>query len=372
MSKLRSFKFGDLVENFDTSRRPIRSSERKEGVTPYYGASGIVDYVDGYTHDGEYLLVSEDGENLRARSKPIAFAVSGRFWANNHVHVVQGKVPADTKFLKYALAVTDINSYLSGTAQPKLSRSAMDSIQLALPDESTRVAIVDVLNCLDDKITANERAVVKSEELMVAIAGTAVARAPLKELAVRATKSVKPVNLGSKVIHFSLPAFDDGAVPQMTNEAVIKSNKLLIPGPCVLVSKLNPRIPRIWNVVEISSQESVASTEFVVLTPKEVPVSSLWSTLMTPAVSREMQGLVAGTSGSHQRVKPEELLYLAMPDPRSLRDAEQRQQDSLGRYAYSLRKQNIALAKTRDELLPLLMSGTITVKDAESVVSSAL
>ncbi|WP_293653493.1 restriction endonuclease subunit S [Thiolapillus sp.] len=102
-----------LVEIYDSKRVPVKKSDRKPGPYPYYGASGIVDYVDSYIFDGEFLLLAEDGENLRSQNLPIAFLAKGKFWANNHAHVLQGKYGNNTQFLCYALQVVDIRDYLA-------------------------------------------------------------------------------------------------------------------------------------------------------------------------------------------------------------------------------------------------------------------
>lgn len=100
----------DLREVFATNLRvPVKESDRRPGPYPYYGASGIVDYVDGYLFDGEYLLVAEDGENLRTRKTPVAFLATGKFWVNNHAHVIRGNGFADTRFLMYVLSAADIS-----------------------------------------------------------------------------------------------------------------------------------------------------------------------------------------------------------------------------------------------------------------------
>jgi type I restriction enzyme S subunit len=85
-SEWRERMLGEVTQNFDAIRVPVRETERHEGPYPYYGASGVVDHVGKYLFDGEYLLVAEDGENLRTRNTPVAFLARGKFWVNNHAH----------------------------------------------------------------------------------------------------------------------------------------------------------------------------------------------------------------------------------------------------------------------------------------------
>ena len=144
---------GDLTINFDGKRRPVKESERKPGPYPYYGASGVVDYVNGYLFDGSYLLVGEDGENMRTRQSPIAFMASGQFWVNNHAHIVTGNDLADTRFLMYSLLNADIHSYLTGAVMPKLTQGNLNKILLACPPLGVQKDIVGVLGTLDDRIT---------------------------------------------------------------------------------------------------------------------------------------------------------------------------------------------------------------------------
>src|SRR5579884_1285520 len=148
---------GDLIDNFDSIRVPIREIDRKPGPFPYYGASGIVDYIDDYLFDGEYLLIAEDGENLRTRNTPIAFLARGRFWVNNHAHIVRGNGSADTRFLMYALVATDINGYLTGSTMPKLTQDNMNRIPILAPPMEEQRAIAHILGALDAKIELNRR-----------------------------------------------------------------------------------------------------------------------------------------------------------------------------------------------------------------------
>lgn len=146
-------KLGDLTVNLDTKRRPVKGPDRKPGPYPYYGASGIVDYVDGYIFDGEHLLIAEDGENLRTRQTPIAFRASGKFWVNNHAHIVVGNEKASTRYLEYALLASDITSYLTGAVMPKLTQGNLNLIEVPCPPRDVQDQIVSVLGALDDRIT---------------------------------------------------------------------------------------------------------------------------------------------------------------------------------------------------------------------------
>ena len=146
-------KLGEVTLNFDTKRKPVKEADRKKGPYPYYGASGIVDYVDDFIFDGEYLLVAEDGENLRTRQTPIAFRACGRFWVNNHAHIVTGNENSITRYLEYAILGTDIQSYLTGAVMPKLTQGNLNKIEIPCPSKEVQEQIVGVLGALDDRIT---------------------------------------------------------------------------------------------------------------------------------------------------------------------------------------------------------------------------
>ena len=147
----------ELVDVYDSLRKPVTSSDRKSGPYPYYGASGISDYVDSFIFDGEYLLLSEDGDNLRTRNTPIAFLANGKFWVNNHAHVLQGNLGNDTKYLCYALQIADITSYLSGSTRPKLNQKDMRRIPVYAPPLPEQKATAHILGSLDDKIELNRQ-----------------------------------------------------------------------------------------------------------------------------------------------------------------------------------------------------------------------
>src|SRR5258708_36140789 len=122
-----------ISNNLDRKRVTIAKSDRKKGEYPYYGASGIVDYVADYIFDGDTLLVSEDGANLLMRSTPIAFSVSGRYWVNNHAHILKFEDTATQRFVEFCLGSSKLDDYITGAAQPKLNQRALNSIPIPIP-----------------------------------------------------------------------------------------------------------------------------------------------------------------------------------------------------------------------------------------------
>ncbi len=158
-------RFDELSINFDAQRRPVKKSDRRPGPYPYYGASGVIDHIDDYIFEGDYLLVAEDGENLRTRRTPIAFLARGRFWVNNHAHIVTGNGRADTRFLMYALWHLDLDAYLTGAVVPKLTQGNLNRIEVSHPLLPEQQAIVGVLRALDDKIEQNRRTAQALERL---------------------------------------------------------------------------------------------------------------------------------------------------------------------------------------------------------------
>ena len=147
------FRLGDICINEDAIRVPVKSADRKamQGRYPYYGASGIIDHVDNYLFDGKRLLIGEDGANLLARSSPIAFIAEGKYWVNNHAHVLNENGKAKLRFLEYYFAIIDLKPFVTGSAQPKLTRSALDSLPVPLPPMELQERFESFLNVLDAK-----------------------------------------------------------------------------------------------------------------------------------------------------------------------------------------------------------------------------
>ena len=171
MEEWKEYKLGVLCDILDSKRIPLSSSQRekRKGCYPYYGAQGIIDYVDDYIFDGTYLLVAEDGENLKSRKQDIAQIVSGKYWVNNHAHILGENGTSDIRLLCYILNKTDISGYITGSAQPKLNQANLQAIKIKLPSLATQQKITKILSSLDDKIEVNRRINEQLEELAQAL-----------------------------------------------------------------------------------------------------------------------------------------------------------------------------------------------------------
>lgn len=380
MSDLRTVTLGEITQNHDARRRPIKTTERIQGPYPYYGASGVIDFVDDFIYDGDYLLIAEDGENLRTRSTPIAFLARGQFWANNHAHVVQGNEYADTRFLSHLLSITEIAGYLTGSTQPKLTRSALDSIVLSIPATSTQIAIAEVLGALDDKIAVNTRLAATSAKLAMATFERAIASGSIERTISDMT------NLVSRGI---TPAYStSGEAVTVLNQRCIRDQTVLL-GPArktlrarmgdekvlrredVLINSTGVgtlgRVAR-WAYDEEATVDSHIS---IVRFDEEVvdPTCAGYSVLRLQSLIEQMG---EGSTGQTELSRAElGKVLVRLPDRRTQFEVGRRLR-SLSRLQNAKRSENHVLAKMRDTLLPQLMSGKIRVKDAEKTVEEVL
>jgi type I restriction enzyme S subunit len=166
---------GQITKNFDGQRIPVKADDRanRRGPYHYYGASGIIDTIDDYLFNGKFLLIAEDGANLLSRSTPIAFRASGKFWVNNHAHVVQmhGEIPL--QYLEVYLNGIDLQHYVTGSAQPKLTQVAMNRIPVPLPpltEQKEIVRLVEAMFKLADTVEKRvAAAIARAEKLTQAI-----------------------------------------------------------------------------------------------------------------------------------------------------------------------------------------------------------
>ena len=378
MGEWREYSLRELVRDHNSARRPVKSTDRIPGTVPYYGASGVVDWVEGYTHEGRFLLVAEDGENLRSRSTPVAFPVDGRIWVNNHAHVLSGLEEHDTRFLGYALAVTDISGYLTGSAQPKLSKSAMESIRLCLPPSDERRAIAEVLGALDDRIAVNKQTAATSREL----ANARFFRSAKDGLKVRVSDTVEMLSRGVT------PKYVEHDGMLVLNQKCVRNQRVTL-GPARSMVPVMNRLDRVLRHNDVLVNSTGAGTlgraarwthdthatvdsHITIVRFNEQVVDPVCAGFALLRLESEIEALAEGSTGQTE-LRRDLLGGLILEVParsvqRCLGD-ELAKHDALER---SLVNESDKLARARDELLPLLMSGKVRVKDAEAAVSEGL
>ena len=150
-------KFSDITVNHDKKRIPLSTMERskRQGSYRYYGAQGVIDYIDDYIFDGKYLLIAEDGENLKSKKQNIAQLAEGQFWVNNHAHIVQCNERCRLEYLCFMLNSMDLSGYITGSAQPKLSQANMNNISFEIPSIEMQDLILSVILPIEKRIAMN-------------------------------------------------------------------------------------------------------------------------------------------------------------------------------------------------------------------------
>jgi len=376
MSEWKEYKIKDIAEILDFKRKPLSSMERakRKGQYPYYGASGIIDYLDDYIFEGEHVLISEDGENLRSRQTPIAFLADGQFWVNNHAHIIKSDY-VHNRLICYYFANLDMNPFITGAVQPKLSQDSLCRIPIYLPKSiGERKKMVSILSSLDDKIDLLNR----ENATLEAMAETLFRQWFIEEAkedweegtidmyANHYKESINPQKQPTTMFwHYSIPAFDNGKKPIDEMGEEIQSSKYIISSNCILFSKLNPhKDKRVWLILDNVSTNAICSTEFQIVKPKEKEyLYFLYGWLTNKENYEEIASGVGGTSGSHQRIDPKSIFTFACPyvnidviheynkvvEPLFLKQRENQ-------------KQIIILTEQRDRLLPKLMSNEINIK----------
>jgi len=156
-------RLGEIVNIYDKQRIPLDSEFRLtiKGNIPYCGATGVIDYINDYIFDGEYLLIAEDGGNF-GRFEKTAYMMKGKFWANNHVHILRGRDDiSDNNFLMYFMNFQDISCYISGSTREKLNQELLKSIIITLPPLPEQRKIAEILETADKAIEKTDAIIEK-------------------------------------------------------------------------------------------------------------------------------------------------------------------------------------------------------------------
>jgi type I restriction enzyme S subunit len=282
-----------------------------------------------------------------------------------------------------------------GTNISNLNQDILGRLEVPLPSKRVQCRVASILSAYDNLIENNTRRITVLEQTAQTIyrewfvsfrfpghkhqrvSGLSTPTIPagwkdgqISDLARISRGGITPEHFGDETfLHFSIPAFDQDCVPLAERGSTIKSNKYIVPPGCILLSKLNPRIRRIWVPGEIDeSRRAIASTEFLVLIPKlEGGFGYIHQLLCSNDFQDEFISLALGTSTSHQRVKPDDFLQMPITlPPAHLICRFSDLADPMMRLTENLRKQNFNLRQTRDLLLPKLTSGEINVEEVQT------
>lgn len=354
------YRFSDITINYDSKRVPLSAKQReeREGKYPYYGAQGIIDYIDDYIFDGKYLLIAEDGENLKSKKQKIAQLANGRYWVNNHAHIVQTNEKCLIEYLYYIFNTTDISGYITGSAQPKLSQANLNAIELEIPPMQKQEKIVSILSALDDKIELNqkinenlerqaqaifkswfvdfepfngERPVTWDKATLGAICGiTSGKRPPMRQAEKTSTVNIPLVGAASVMGFTNAALYDEkilvtgrvgthGVIQRFTSKCWASDNTL------VITSKFYEFVYQVLQTVDYQNMNRGSTQPLITQTDmKNIPII-----LPTTDILEKFEGTVG----------------------------------TLMRQYEENNRQNAKLAEIRDTLLPKLMAGEIDLQE---------
>ena len=364
--ELKEYRFDEVTINFDKKRVPLSGAQRekRQGNFRYYGAQGVIDHIDDFIFDGTYLLIAEDGENLKSKKQNIAQVVEGQFWVNNHAHIVQGNELCNTRYLCYLLNSMDLSGYVTGSAQPKLSQANLNAVTLFLPSITVQERIVECLYLFDKKIAVNQKINDNLAELLQAVyqerfgdVSAATELGTLSDICSYSRDRVAVSELNAST-YFStenmLPgkagATEAASLPTIPQTTACHKGDTLI-------SNIRPYFKKIV----YCEGRCGCSTDVLCFTPVQPKYAAyLFSTLYA---DKFFAFMVAGSKGTKmpRGDKQQIMAYpVALPSDEELDEFNALALPILAQL-HSNKVENKRLSATRDALLPKLMSGEIEV-----------
>lgn len=369
MGTWKTYKLGDVAKFHDNKRIPLSSLQRQEhqGAYPYYGAACILDYVDGYLFDGDFILVGEDGTVITPEGKAVVQWVTGKFWVNNHAHVITARKDFSQRFLYYLLSEFRIGPYVTGAAQPKVSKGRLEVVKISLPPLEEQERIAGVLGAYDDLIAVNERQMALLEE--------AAHRLYRAYFATHADPDWEQKPLGEvATLDPSIPLSKSAKEPRFVAMEALSEHSMLVDvyhaerrkarggsrfqNGDSLLARISPCLEngKTGFVMGLEPDEvAIGSTEFIVFREKVWGKHMLYCLLRTPKFRIHAKNSLRGADG-RQRAQTTFLAEYQVPNPPPNVIADFEAQVSPYFEAIGvLARENVLLREGRDKLLPRLL-----------------
>lgn len=374
------YKLKEILNFHNHKRVPLSKMQRNQksfSKYPYYGAQGIIDYIDNYIFDGTYLLIAEDGENLRSRKNNIATIAKNKFWVNNHAHILSVKENFNIYYILYLINSMDISGYLTGTVQPKLSKKNLESVILNIPEKNIQDKIGDLIVNIENKINTNDKLIANLEELSQILfkhwfvdfefpdengnpyksSGGEMIDSELGEMPlswkVHKLNDIFKINYGKnlptkKILNTGYPVFGGNGIIGYYSSYMYENPKILISCRGAASGKIH-----------ISKEKSFVTNNSIVLNEKQKNYFYYFKELF------KYNDFKRYTTGSAQPqitiANIKDLMYLT-PDTNII-DQFNSKISSLFNQKNNYEDENQNLTQLRDTLLPKLMSGEIEIPD---------
>ena len=352
--ELKEYRFDEVTINFDKKRVPLSGAQRekRQGNFRYYGAQGVIDHIDDFIFDGTYLLIAEDGENLKSKKQNIAQVVEGQFWVNNHAHIVQGNELCNTRYLCYLLNSMDLSGYVTGSAQPKLSQANLNAVTLFLPSITVQERIVECLYLFDKKIAVNQKINDNLQQQAQAIYSSIFIDNPDPAWSHGHLSDLITVKYGKdhkKLADGIYPVYGSGGIMRYVERPLYNKESVLIPRKGTLNNVMYVNQP-FWSVDTMFYTEMKLPNvaKFVYHFVKAKDLASMNAGSAVPSMTTDILNAMEVVIPSASALEEFESLVAPMYEAMEANDVQSK-----------------ALSQMRDTLLPKLMSGEIDVSSVQ-------
>ena len=379
--KYNKLRFDEITLNYDKKRIPLSAMERtkRQGAFRYFGAQGVIDYVDDYIFDGKYLLIAEDGENLKSKRQNIAQIVEGKFWVNNHAHIVQCNEMCILEYLAYLINSKDVSGYITGSAQPKLSQANLNAIEFDIPSIKEQQDILSILLPIEQKIRINNEINNNLEQQIEALLLQLINDDNTSEVALGdylyikgrigwkgLKKSEYLSKSGYRIINgetLTKSGIDWNKAGYISSERYEESPEIMLKVSDILLSK-DGTIGKIGYVDSLDLPTSVASGIFVIRNnqPNIVSTTFIYYLLKSQLFKAFIATRTEGSVIPHLYQKDFMEFKFPLPASDKMMTFEEIAEPMFSQIISNL-NENKKLTSLRDVILPKLMSGELDVSN---------